>query len=106
MDKSEKTDKQRINLIVEAKHLALFVPREEEELYRRAGAYINNRIEAYRNKYPNSHLLPVGAYHAMASIDAAYHYLKSAREADCEPLFESVAAMNDDIESFILEHRL
>ncbi|WP_147277701.1 cell division protein ZapA [Porphyromonas macacae] len=105
MDQSMLTDRQRINLIIDANHLTLYVPREEEQTFRQAGTYVNERIQGYKTKYPNSKLLPAGCYLLMSAVDAAYYYLKSAKKADSQPVHDKITVLNRTIEDFLLSNR-
>lgn len=88
-------DKLTITLNIAGKHIPLTISREQEEMYRKAGILINEKLAVYANIYPNRDNETILQ---MALIDIAVHYSATKDRNDAEPYEQLLKNMTSEIE--------
>lgn len=95
---AESDDKLGIKLDVAGHQMSITIPRDMEELYRRAGKYINQRINVYANMYPDR---DKDQFLRMAIIDIALAHELSEVKNDTQPYELLLAQLNAEIEEVL-----
>ena len=94
----ETKDKLGIKLEIGNQHVAVNIPRENEEIYRRAGKFINQRINVYATMYPQKNQEQLMA---MALLDIAMMYLMNESKNDVGPYAEILSQLTSEIEEIL-----
>lgn len=85
------TDKQHINLKLDAHNVSLEVLRENESIYREAAALLNRRYQYYQRLYPNAATEQLWMYTA---LEVAVSLKSDAREKSLIPVENELKKMN------------
>ena len=85
------TDKQHINLRLDAHHVGLDVPRESEANYRAAAELLNKRYQYYLRLLPKASAEQLWMYTA---LEVAVALQSDAREKSLEPIDAEVQKLN------------
>lgn len=88
-------DKLTITLDIGGKHIPLTIAREQEEVYRKAGSLINEKLAVYSNRYSDR---DNEAILRMALIDIALHYSAEKDSNDAGPYKKLLENMTSEIE--------
>ncbi len=96
----EKTDSLTINLnIFELQEpLRLTIPREKEEVYRKAALQINAAIKQYRQKFQ---VTPLEKILSMVLLNFAVKSLNVADEQDINPLMKELEALEANLKTYL-----
>ncbi len=96
----EKNDSLKINLkILELQEpLRLDVRKDQEQVYRTAGAQINSAIKLYRQKFP---LTPLEKILSMVLLNFAVKSLHVADEQDINPLMKELEALEANLKTYL-----
>lgn len=98
----EKDDLLTINLNVFElqESLRLVIPREKEELYRKANLQMNAAIKQYRQRYQTR---PLEQLIAMALLSVAVQSQTLANNKDIIPLLSELEALDANLQNFLNE---
>ena len=88
------TDKQHINLHLDAHTVGLDVPREQEADFRKAAELLNNRYKYYLRLRPNASAEQLWMYTA---LEVAVALESDAREKSLVPVEEELKRLNEEI---------
>jgi hypothetical protein len=88
------SDKQHINLQLDAHSVGLDVPREQEPNYRYAADLLNNRYQYYLKLRPNASAEQLWMYTA---LEMAVSLQSDAREKSLEPVEKKLQELNKKI---------
>ena len=88
------TDKQHINLRLDAHHVGLDVPREAEPNYRAAAELLNKRYQYYLRLLPKSSAEQLWMYTA---LEVAVALQSDVREKSLEPIEAEIQQLNKQI---------
>ena len=92
------SDKQHINLQLDAHSVGLDVPREQEPNYRYAADLLNRRYQYYLKLRPNASAEQLWMYTA---LEIAVALQSDAREKSLEPVEKELTKLNQQIEKTI-----
>lgn len=96
-------DKVRINIQVgDTKH-PLFVPRNEEPIFRDAARMVNERIRAYATKYRGAGL-PQDYLTAFAAVDIAAKYVRQDNDSNAEVAGGTLKEIANDLRTFLAKN--
>ena len=87
-------EKQRINLHIYDLDISITVDADQEQYYREATSFINDRLNAYFSAYKGRKAI---MYYAM--IDMAIRYVTEAKRNDVEPYEDILKKLTSEIES-------
>lgn len=90
------TDKQHINLHLDAHTVGLDVPREAEQNYREAAVLLNKRYQYYLKLRPNASAEQLWMYTA---LEVAVALESDAREKSLEPVEKALKSLNEEVRS-------
>ena len=90
------TDKQHINLHLDAHSVGLDVPREQEPNYRKAAELLNRRFQYYLKLLPNASAEQLWMYTA---LEVAVALQSDAREKSLVPIEKELKELNDLIKN-------
>ena len=90
------SDKQHINLQLDAHSVGLDVPREQEPNYRYAADLLNNRYQYYLKLRPNASAEQLWMYTA---LEVAVALESDAREKSLEPVEKALKSLNEEVRS-------
>ena len=85
------SDKQHITLRIAAHTLALDIPREQEQSYREAGDFLNQRYMLYAQRMPKASEAQLWLY---VALEAALNWKSDARAKSLEPVERRIETMN------------
>ena len=88
------TDKQHINLQLDAHSVGLDVPREAEQNYREAAALLNRRYQHYLHLLPHASAEQLWMYTA---LEVAVSLQSDAREKSLKPVEAALRSLNEQI---------
>lgn len=88
------SNKQNINLYLDAHHVHLEVDSEKEEFYRQAAVLLNRRHQHYVKSQPRASAEQVWMY---VALDVAVNLCSDAREKSLEPVEKQLSLLNDQI---------
>ena len=88
------TDKQHINLHLDAHTVGLDVPREAEPNYRKAAELLNQRYRYYLKLRPTASAEQLWMYTA---LEVAESLVSDAREKSLEPVEKELKELNEQI---------
>lgn len=88
------TDKQHINLRLDAHHVGLDVPREAEPNYRAAAELLNKRYQYYLRLLPKASAEQLWMYTA---LEVAVALQSDVREKSLEPIETEIQQLNKQI---------
>ena len=88
------TDKQHINLRLDAHHVGLDVPREAEPNYRAAAELLNKRYQYYLHLLPKASAEQLWMYTA---LEVAVALQSDVREKSLEPIEAEIQQLNKQI---------
>jgi len=88
------TDKQHINLHLDAHTVGLDVPLDQEPNYRRAAELLNKRYQYYLKLRPNASAEQLWMYTA---LEVAVALQSDVREKSLEPVEKEVKELNEEI---------
>ena len=88
------TDKQHINLHLDAHTVGLDVPREAEPNYRKAAELLNQRYRYYLKLRPTASAEQLWMYTA---LEVAVSLVSDAREKSLEPVEKELKELNEQI---------
>lgn len=88
------TDKQHINLRLDAHHVGLDVPREAEPNYRAAAELLNKRYQYYLRLLPKASAEQLWMYTA---LEVAVALQSDVREKSLEPIEVEIQQLNKQI---------
>jgi cell division protein ZapA len=95
----ENNDLLTINLrIFEKGTFPLTIPREKEEIYRKAADLISSAIQAYRKQYQ---LQSLENLLTMVAINFALKNLTMSGAQDLQPLLDELKTINKDLQLFL-----
>ncbi len=92
------TDRQHINLHLDAHTVGLDIPREQEPNYRRAADLLNRRYQYYLKLRPNASAEQLWMYTA---LEVAVALQSDAREKNIAPVEKEIKALNQLINKTI-----
>lgn len=101
MSEGNLSNKLHIILHVYDQDLAVNIPREEEEYYRRAGKLVTDTINTYANIFKGRKSDKEIMY--MALVDIALKYEKTSVEHDAQPYKDILAKLTSEIEDALEE---
>ena len=90
-------EKQRINLHIYDLDISITVDADQEQYYREATSFINDRLNAYFSAYKGRKADKEIMYYAM--IDMAIRYVTEAKRSDVEPYEDILKKLTSEIES-------
>lgn len=93
------SDKQHINLHLDAHTVGLDVPRELEPDYRKAAELLNRRYQYYLKLRPNASAEQLWMYTA---LEVAVALQSDAREKSLVPVEKALKALNEEIVTKII----
>ena len=85
------TDKQHINLHLDAHHVSLMVSREQEPAYREAAELLNERYQHYLHLRPNASAEQLWMYTA---LEVAVRLQSDARAKSLVPIEKELKELN------------
>ncbi len=88
-------DKQHINLQLDAHRIAMNVPRETEEDYRRAAKWLNQLYQFYMKQFPTASAEKLWVY---VALNAGYRFMSDERDKAIEPIENKINELNNLIE--------
>ena len=88
------SDKQHINLHLDAHTVGLDVPLDQEPNYRRAAELLNKRYQSYLKLRPNASAEQLWMYTA---LEVAVALQSDVREKSLEPVEKEVKELNEEI---------
>ena len=89
------TDRQHINLHLDAHTVGLDVQRDQEPNYRKAAELLNSRYQYYLKLRPNASAEQLWMYTA---LEVAVALQSDAREKSLEPVEKQIKALNEQIQ--------
>ena len=92
------SDKQHINLRLDAHSVGLDVPREQEPDYRYAADLLNRRYQYYLKLRPNA---SAGQLWMYTALEIAVALQSDARKKSLEPIEKTLTEINQQIEKTI-----
>ena len=92
------TNKQHINLHLDAHTVGLDVPLDQEPNYRRAAELLNKRYQYYLKLRPNASAEQLWMYTA---LEVAVALQSDVREKSLEPVEKDVKELNEEILSIL-----
>lgn len=92
----ENVKKQHITINVYDTPISIMVPADKEQLYREAGALINERLNAYFSTYKGLKNDKEIIYYAM--IDIALRCVSEVRKNDVAPITDILSTLSSEIE--------
>lgn len=92
------SDKQHINLRLDAHNVGLDVPREAEANYRAAATLLNQRYQYYLKLLPNASAEQLWMYTA---LEVAVALQSDAREKSLTPVEEALKHLNEEVLSVL-----
>ncbi|MBQ8939787.1 MAG: cell division protein ZapA [Paludibacteraceae bacterium] len=95
------SDKQHINLHLDAHTVGLDVPREAEPNYRNAAELLNRRYQYYLKLRPNASAEQLWMYTA---LEVAVALQSDAREKSLEPVERELKKLNEEIRPYLTSH--
>ena len=87
-------EKQHITLQLDAHHVSMVVPREQEPAYREAAELLNQRFQHYLHHLPSASAEQLWMYTA---LEMAVSLRSDAREKSLEPVEKAVKLLNEEI---------
>jgi cell division protein ZapA len=96
MDVSERIN---ITLHIYDTNISVSVPREDEELWRKAAQLIDERMNDFFGKYKNSRVDTEIRYYVM--LDIALKYISEARHNDIAPITNILSRLSSDIDEVL-----
>ncbi|MEG1837661.1 MAG: cell division protein ZapA [Bacteroidaceae bacterium] len=90
-------DKIKINLQIADVTYPLFIKSDDEELVRKAGKQINDKLNKYRAHFPN---LEPEKFMAMVALDLSTENLRLEKKNDIEPFAESIKQLTEELEEY------
>lgn len=94
-----KKEKQHINLHIYDQDIHITVPADQEQSYRSAADFINERVNAYFAAYKGRKADKEILYYAM--IDMALRYVTEAQRNDTEPYDDILKKLTSEIEAVL-----
>lgn len=94
------SDKQQIRLLINNQPYMYTVPREKEELFRKAADMINSKFNVYRTAQPNH---SADRYSTTVLVDFAMQILQMQQEKSVDPLVASMKQLNLEVEEALKE---
>ena len=88
------SDKQHINLHLDAHSVGLEVPRDQEPNYRKAAELLNRRYQYYLKLRPNASAEQLWMYTA---LEVAVSLQSDAREKSLVPVEEALKHLNEEV---------
>jgi len=89
-----------LKIIEQLEPLRLRIPREKEEVYRKATDSINSAIKEYRKKFP---VTPSGVILSMVTINFAVSSLQASNNKDIDPLLIGLEKLNAELQTYLNE---
>ncbi len=87
-------DTQRINLKIAAYTVPLDVPRDKEEIYRKAAVILNERYNLYLRQRPNASVEQLWMY---VALEMAVNLNADARDKAIQPIEEKINEINNKV---------
>lgn len=87
-------DTQRINLKIAAYIVPLDVPRDKEEIYRKAAVILNERYNVYLRQRPNASVEQLWMY---VALEMAVNLNADARDKAIQPIEEKINEINNKV---------
>ena len=87
-------DKQRINLKIGAYTVPLDVPRDQEEIYRKAAVLLNERYNIYLRQRPQASVEQLWMY---VALEMAVNLNADARDKAIQPIEEKINEINNKV---------
>lgn len=100
---AEYSEKLGITLLIGNDTHQITVPRDKERYFREAAELINERYNKYRQYYQNQ---TPAKYDALVMLDMAVRYLQALESKDTQPIMESIAELQSEIEEVIGQSKL
>lgn len=94
------SDKLQIRLLINNQPYMYTVPREKEELFRKAADLINNKFNVYRTAQPNH---SAERYSTTVLVDIAVQLLQLQKDKNVDPLVTAMEKLNDEVEEVLRE---
>ena len=92
------SDKQHINLHLDAHTVGLDVEREQEPIYRKAAQLLNQRYQYYLKLRPNASAEQLWMYTA---LEVAVSLQSDAREKSLVPVEQALKHLNEEVLSML-----
>lgn len=91
-------DRLNINLWIGSQRFQLNILRKDEKLYRDAAKQVNDKLNKYRQDYPN-----VGTEElwAMAAFEISFQNVSMKDRNDTQPFVEKIKELGEDIDQHI-----
>lgn len=95
-------DKLNISLWIGSQRFQLNILRKDEKLYRDAAKQVNDKLNKYRQDYPN-----VGTEEiwAMAAFELSFQNISMKDRNDTQPLIEKIKELEEDIDLYIRKNK-
>jgi hypothetical protein len=91
-----------INLFLADKYYPLKIKRSEEELVRKAGKMVNDKLAQYQNRFNTDEAgLDLKDLIAMVACQIAIESLKAVSKGDSELYSKRIAQLNIELEDFL-----
>lgn len=90
-------DKLKINLQIDRERYPLVIKREEEIFYREAARTIDNKLNKYRNLYPD---FGTAKHMTMVALELAYENSKNKEAQDTVPYMEKLKEFSDLLDEY------
>ena len=90
------SDKQHITLQLDAHHVSMVVPREQEPAYRDAAELLNQRFQHYLHHLPTASAEQLWMYTA---LEMAVSLQSDAREKSLAPVEKALKQLNEEIKN-------
>lgn len=95
-------DKLKIHLLIDNERYPLAIRREDEELYRDAAKQINNKLNKYRQCYPD--FRPTRHW-AMVALELAFENTSMKDRNDTAPYQEKLVELTRELEEYLNQKR-
>ena len=88
----------KIHLLIDSGRYPLKIHREDEQIYRDAAKQIDNKLNKYRNMFPD---MNPKDYWVMVALELAYENISLKDKNDTQPYKEKVEELTKEIEKII-----
>lgn len=95
-------DKIKIKLQIADSYYPLTIPREDEEIIRRAAKQINDKLNKYRAHFPN---LEPEKFLAMVALDLSADNLRLKMKNDTQPFVDKIKELTIELEEYFSKEK-
>ncbi len=96
-------DKLRGSLKIEGRTYPIFIPKKNEEVYRRARLNLQKRIAQYRTRFSKDVSLDTQDFMAMAAFQFSLDNLYLAEEKDIDTFTDKIRQLTNEIDKYLQE---